>query len=71
MTGPARRHRTPPNVWRVRGMDRDGNIRFSRLLARRYDAFRVARGAAPYYFDVVVEVADLGPFARVTEDGQP
>lgn len=52
-------------VYRVRGYDSDGQIRLSRMYARRHDADRLARRAAEFYTRVTVEVADIEPFRQI------
>lgn len=58
------RRQTLRAVYRVRGYNGDV-IRFSRLLARRHDAFRVARNVERYYERATVERADLSDWVDV------
>lgn len=46
-------------VWRVRGFDDGGNIRHSRIFARRHDAQRNVEQCLDYYDTVTMERSDV------------
>jgi hypothetical protein len=52
--GPKRRV-TARSVWRVRGLDEAGNIRYSRMFARQHDAQRIVERVAHYYDTVTLD----------------